>query len=81
MVEIIGDNYDQVSILINKMKEVGYEINLNTVTCDVKEAYQRHIKATKEDKDYISSYFSDELTLLSIYTYFGLGEVPSVREN
>lgn len=81
VVEIIGDNYDQISILINKMKEVGYEIKLNTITCDVEEAYQRHIKATKEDKDYMSSYFSDELTLLSIYTYFGLGEVPSIREN
>jgi hypothetical protein len=81
VVEIIGDNYDQISILINKMKEVGYEVKLNTVTCDIEEAYQRHIKATKEDKDYMSSYFSDELTLLSIYTYFGLGEVPSIREN
>ena len=80
VVEIIGDNYDQISILINKIKEVGYEVKLNTVTCDVEEAYQRHIKATKEDKDYMSSYFSDELTLLSIYTYFGLGEVPSNRK-
>jgi adenylate kinase family enzyme len=79
VVEIIGDNYDQIDILITKMKEVGYEVSLNTVTCDVAEAYKRHIKATNEDKDYMSSYFSDELTLLSIYTYFGLSEVPSNR--
>lgn len=81
VVEIIGDNYDQISILINKMKEVGYEIQLIPVICDISEAYKRHTKATKEDKDYMSSYFSDELTLLSIYTYFGLGKVPSNREN
>lgn len=80
VVEIIGDNYSQIDILIKKMSEVGYEVNLNTVTCDVADAYQRHIKATNEDKNYMSSYFSDELTLLCLYKYLGLGEVPSDRK-
>ena len=76
VVELIGDNVDQITILATKMKELGYEVNINGIVCDVAEAYKRHMKATTEDKDYMSSYFSYELTLVSLYTHLGLGKVP-----
>lgn len=76
IIELIGDNADQITILATKMKELGYEVNVNGIICDVAEAYKRHKKATAEDKDYMSCYFSAELTLMSLYTHLGLGKVP-----
>lgn len=76
VIELIGDNEEQITTLITKMDEVGYKVHLSFIECDITEAYNRHKKATAEDKDYMSSYFSLELTLMSLYTHLGLGKVP-----
>ena len=77
VIEIIGDNYDQITPVIDKMKEIGYEVQVNGIISDVAESYKRHLLATKEDKNYISSYYTQGLTLLSFFNYFGLGKFPN----
>ncbi|MDR3547874.1 MAG: zeta toxin family protein [Candidatus Pacebacteria bacterium] len=76
VIEIIGETQEPIGLVIDKMREVGYKISVQGITCDVKEAYARHIKATQEDKDYISAHYSQRPTLAEFYTYFGLGELP-----
>ena len=77
VIEIIGDNYEQIAPVITKMKELGYDVKLIPITCDIEEAKKRHLLATKEDKDYMSAYYSQDLTLFSFFNYFGLGEMPT----
>jgi len=69
--EIIGDNYDAITPVIDKMKEIGYEIAFNGITCDPVEAYRRHLKAVEEDKDYLSAHFTQEATLSYFYHLLG----------
>lgn len=81
VIEIIGDNYDAVAPVIDSMKGIGYDVSINAITCDIAEAYQRHIKAVQEDPDYISSVHTQEGTLSYFFNYFNLGSVPqSLRE-
>jgi hypothetical protein len=77
VIEIIGDNYDQIAPVITKMKEVGYEVQLRPIISDLEEALKRHLQASKEDKNYISAYYTQEPTLSIFFNYFGLGEMPT----
>lgn len=76
VIEIIGDNYDAIAPVIERMKGIGYEVSINGITCDVAEAYQRHIKAAQEDPDYLSAVHTQEATLSYFFDYFNLGPVP-----
>jgi len=76
VIEIIGDNEKIIIPVIDKMKEIGYETSLEIIHCDPVEAYKRHLKAVEEDKDYISSYFTQEATLSFFYQQFQLGKMP-----
>lgn len=76
VIEIIGDSYEAITPVIDKMREAGYDVSVNGITCDPADAYQRHLKAIKEDPDYISSYFTQEPTLKAFFTHFELGDVP-----
>ena len=76
VIEIIGDN-DLIDPVINKMKEIGYEVSLGIIKCDPAEAYERHIKAVMEDPEYISAYFSEASTLSFFYRQFELGEMTA----
>ena len=76
VIEIIGDSYEAITPVIDKMKESGYDVSIQGITCDIAEAYERHHKAVKEDENYISAYFTQESTLRVFYNYFDLGEVP-----
>src|SRR3990167_3567091 len=49
VIEIIGDNYDVITPVIDKMKENEYEVSVKGITCDPAEAYKRHLNAVKED--------------------------------
>lgn len=80
IIEIIGDNYNQLAPVLEKMKEIGYEVQARTIISDVVESYKRHLLATKEDKNYISSYYTQEPTLAIFFNYFGLGEMPIVSK-
>jgi hypothetical protein len=76
VIEIIGDSAEVITPVIDKMKEIGYDVSVNGITCDPAEAYARHHKAVKEDKDYLSAYFTQEATLGVFYSHFSLGEMP-----
>lgn len=75
--EILGENQEVIDPVINKLKEIGYEVELKFIFCDPVEAYKRHLKAVKEDADYLSVYFTQELTLSSFYQQLELGNMPT----
>lgn len=64
-------------VLQSKMKDIGYKISIEFIFCDPTEAYNRHLKSVKENKEYQSVYFTDETTLSFFYKKFELGEMPS----
>ena len=76
VIEIIGDNYDVIVPVIDKMKKNGYDVLVNGITCDPVEAYERHLKAVKEDPEYLSVYFTQEATLAFFYQQLELGKMP-----
>jgi hypothetical protein len=76
VIEIIGENKDLIDPLINKMKEIGYELSLKFINCDPAEAYKRHLNAVKEDPEYLSAHFTQEATLSFFYQQLELGEMP-----
>ena len=80
VIEIIGDNKDVITPVIDKMKEIGYEVQLMPVYCGVEDAYARHLNAVKEDKEYLSSYFTQEATLYFFYQLLQLGKMPSLAK-
>jgi len=80
VIEIIGDSADIITPIINKMKEIGYYVSGNKINCNPEVAYQRHLKAVENDKDYLSAYFTQEMTLAAFYDELGLGAMPLVDE-
>ena len=80
VIEIIGDNKAWIETVMNKMKELGYEISLQFIHCDPQKAYQRHVQAVQEDTEYISAYFTQEATLAFFYQQLELGEMPLREE-
>lgn len=81
VIEIIGDNYDVITPVIDKMKEIGYEVSVQGITADIAESRERHLKAVEEDKDYISAYFTQEATLSTFYHQLGLGKMPTLSQS
>lgn len=79
-VEIIGDNYDKLRPVIDAMENAGYHVEIVGITADVAESYQRHLKAVKEDTDYLSCFFTQDATLSFFYSYFDLPNSPAVAE-
>jgi len=61
VMEVIGDSFENTESIIDAIISVGYKIKLNSVDCDQAEAYKRHLKAVKDDKLYISCYFTQDL--------------------
>ena len=76
VIEIIGETAEPITAVIDNMKKIGYEVSVNGITCDIAEAYKRHIKAVQEDPDYLSAAHTQEATLSFFYNYFDLGPVP-----
>lgn len=76
VIEIIGENKDLIDPLVNKMKEIGYELSLKFIECDPTEAYKRHLSAVKEDPEYLSVHLTQEATLSFFYQQLELGEMP-----
>ncbi|MEX0998649.1 MAG: hypothetical protein WD000_01620 [Thermodesulfobacteriota bacterium] len=76
VIEIIGDNYDIIEPITDKMHGIGYEISMQQVTADVAEAYNRHLEAVEKDESYISAYFTQEATLAAFYDQLKLGDMP-----
>ena len=65
VIEIIGgeETKDSLIAVIDAMRGRGYDIAITPVIADVVESYQRHLKAVDNDPDYISSHFTEKLTL------------------
>ncbi|OGJ64504.1 hypothetical protein A3C37_01845 [Candidatus Peribacteria bacterium RIFCSPHIGHO2_02_FULL_53_20] len=61
--EVIGDTYEPLKSIMDKMLEIGYTIDVRAVTADVAESYQRHLKAVKEDPGYLSAALTQGTTL------------------
>ncbi|MEK7601027.1 MAG: hypothetical protein AAB480_00655 [Patescibacteria group bacterium] len=76
VIEIIGDNYDLIVPVIEKMKDIGYKLDIVGLTGDIAECRQRHLKAVEKDSDYISAYFTQGPTLSVFYNQLELGEMP-----
>ena len=66
VIEIIGEEYEVVEPVITKMRNAGYEISVQGITCDISEAYERHIRATNDDPNYYSAHNSQGPTLRAI---------------
>lgn len=80
VIEIIGDSYEVITPVIDKMKEIGYEIEIKAINCDLEEAYKRHLNAIKEDPEYLSAHFTQEANLSFFYHQLELGEMPETGE-
>jgi len=79
VIEIIGDTV-VFQPIISAMEKIGYEVAINAISADPAEAYKRHLKATQEEKDYLSAYFTQEPTLSAFYRQLGLGDIQSVSD-
>lgn len=75
--EIIGDNYELITPVIDRMKENGYEVSVKGIACDPAEAYKRHLSAVKDDPEYLSAHFTQGATLSFFYQQLELGEMPN----
>jgi hypothetical protein len=62
-IEIIGGDADALKLITDKMKDIGYAVQLDFIECDPAEAYKRHIKAVQEDPEYSSAYYSQGATM------------------
>lgn len=76
--EVIGDNESLISPIIDEMIKNGYKVSINYVSSDPVEAYQRHLKAVKEDEDYWSAHFTQGETLLAFYNQLDLPLPPTL---
>jgi hypothetical protein len=80
VIEIIGDGYDQIVPVIEKMKDIGYKLDIVGLTGDIAECRQRHLKAVEEDPDYISAYFTQEPTLSVFYNQLELSDAALKKD-
>ena len=60
-IEHIGDDASEMESIVDKLNEIGYQVDLRFVDCDTTEAYLRHLKATDSDYHYLSCYFTKDL--------------------
>jgi len=65
--ELIGNDSDLLTPIIDKISEAGYKVEIQHITADVAESYKRHLKAVGEDENYLSAYYSQEHTLDAFY--------------
>jgi len=76
VIEIIGDDEKLITPVLDGMRGIGYEVSIEYVHADPVEAYERHVKASKEDAKYLSAYFTESNSLWFFYQKLGLGEMP-----
>lgn len=80
VIEIIGENKDVIEPVFTAMKNIGYELSLQFISCDPSEAYARHVNAVKQDPDYLSAHFTQDATLSFFYDQLGLGRMTAASE-
>lgn len=76
--EVIGDNELALTPIIDEMVKLGYKVSINHVDLDPVIAYQRHLKAVKEDPDYWSANFTQDSTILVFCQQLGLSAPPNI---
>ena len=79
-IEVIGDSEEVLSSLIEKLLSLGYEVEIRPVHCDFAEARERHLKATANDPEYISSFFSEGQVLMALFSQLGLDKSPVLAQ-
>ena len=77
VIEIIGAEENIFKPVIDKMKELGYDLAVHFVACGVEQAIERHLKAVQNDKDYQSAHYTERPTLLYFFRYLKLGDMPN----
>ena len=78
VIEIIGDNYNLIIPVIDKMKEIGYKPEIVGLISDIVESKKRYDKALEEDKDYISAFRTQVPTLSFFFSQLELGDMPEI---
>jgi len=76
VVEIVGSEESLFKSVMDAMKDIGYKLIMQIVICEPVQAYERHLNAVENDRDYRSAYYTERLTLSYFYKYFKLGDVP-----
>ena len=71
-IEVTGGAADLLLPVIEKMKELGYEVSGQLVEVEPAEGYRRHVKAVQEDPDYMSAFHTEGATLGFLYRHLGL---------
>ncbi|MBI4268217.1 hypothetical protein HY627_00090 [Candidatus Uhrbacteria bacterium] len=80
VIELIGDTNSALKPILDSMVERGYKISASGIECEPMEAYRRHLLAVKKDRDYLSSYYTQEGSLSILYDVLELGPVPQIAE-
>lgn len=64
VIEISGgtDETDLLHLALSRLDH--YQIEVHPIFCDIKDAYVRHHKATVEDPDYLSSYYTENTHII-----------------
>jgi hypothetical protein len=54
--EIIGSDFEPTKALIDAMRAIGYQVDIQAITCDIEEAQRRNLS---RGDDCISAYFAE----------------------
>lgn len=60
VLEMLGDTIESIDPIINAMTLIGYKVDVNYINSDMEESYERHLKAVKEDRGYVPTYYSQD---------------------
>lgn len=72
VIEIIGDDYNLLQPVIEKMIEVGYKVTMMPIVSDPMASWGWFQKATEEDPEYMSCQFYEGLVYSSLYQVLGI---------
>ncbi len=60
VIEVIGDLELYMMLVVDGMKKLGYDVQIEYVYADPVEAYKRHLTAVEDDPSYCSAYFTQQ---------------------
>lgn len=61
-IEVVGSDRDRLLEIVGGMKALGYSPEAFAVECAPDEAYARHVRAVRDDEDYVSCFYTEEAT-------------------
>jgi hypothetical protein len=78
VIEIVGSEEKVFKPVMDCMKDIGYKLVMQIVLCEPVQAYERHLRAVENDKNYRSAFYTEKPTLLFFYKYFKLGDMEGI---